>query len=31
MILGNVYDYYYSLEDENFIDRIGCWITKFGN
>lgn len=22
MILGNVYDYYYSLEDENFIDRI---------
>ncbi|SHJ80226.1 DUF488 domain-containing protein [Paramaledivibacter caminithermalis] len=24
MILGNVYDYYYSLEDENFIDRIGC-------
>jgi hypothetical protein len=22
MILGNVYDYYYSLEDERFIDRI---------
>ncbi|WP_242965191.1 hypothetical protein [Petroclostridium xylanilyticum] len=22
MIFGNVYDYYYSLEDENFIDRV---------
>ncbi|GMQ59057.1 hypothetical protein AN1V17_34540 [Vallitalea sediminicola] len=22
MILGNVYDYYYSLDDDNFIDRI---------
>jgi hypothetical protein len=22
MIFGNVYDYYYSLDDENFIDRV---------